>query len=109
MKAFSTVTVIVLSFFSLALPGQNLDQVRKMELSGDSAGARTALAKAAQDNPNSVPALTAYAEFLDRYGDPSSREAYSKLLAVARGSGDRAHAESVAPRLAILDLLPSVN
>ncbi len=109
MKAFSTVTVIVLIFFSLALPGQNLDQVRKMESSGDTAGARTALAKTAQDNPNSIPALTAYAEFLERYGDPSSRDAYNKLLTVARSSGDRARAESAARRLAVLDLLAGDN
>jgi len=55
-----------------------------MESSGDSAGARAALAHAAQSNPSDARALTAYAEFLDRYGDPAAREAYSKLLAQLR-------------------------
>ena len=50
------------------------------EASGDSAGARAALARAAENNPNDVSALTNYAEFLERYGDPACREAYARLL-----------------------------
>jgi hypothetical protein len=68
-------------------------------------GARTALAHAAQASPNNVAAWTAYAEFLDRYGDPAAREAYGKLLAVLRNGGDSARAATVARRLALLDLL----
>jgi len=76
-----------------------------MEASGDSAGARTALARAVAANPNSIPALTAYAEFLDRYGDPGARDAYAKLLAALRNPGDSARAGVIAGRLAALDLL----
>jgi hypothetical protein len=68
-------------------------------------GARTALARAAQSSPNSVAAWTAYAEFLDRYGDPGARDAYGSLLAALRNSGDSARAAMVAHRLALLDLL----
>jgi hypothetical protein len=76
-----------------------------MEASGDTAGARAALARAAQSNPNNVADLTAYAEFLDRYGDPASRDAYARLLTALRGSGDTARAGAIARRMAVLDLL----
>ena len=76
-----------------------------MESSGDTLGARTALARAAQASPNNVAAWTAYAEFLDRYGDPGAREAYSKLLVTLRNGGDSARTGAVARRLAMLDLL----
>ena len=98
--------VLTLVFTSSALVGQQeSDQIRKMELSGDSAGARTALARAAQNNPDSIPPLTEYAEFLERYGDPAARPAYGKLLAALEKSGDSARAGTIARRLAILDLL----
>ena len=76
-----------------------------MEAAGDTLGARTALARAAESSPNSVPALTAYAEFLERYGDPAARQAYDKLLTALRTSGDSAHAGAIARRVAALDLL----
>src|SRR5262245_17991525 len=74
-----------------------------MEASGDTAGARSALARAAQTGD--VSALTAYAEFLDRYGDPQAREAYNKLLTSLRSSGNTARIAIVQRRLALLDLL----
>src|SRR6185436_5177355 len=76
-----------------------------LEASGDTQGARTALARAAAQNPNSVAAQTAYAEFLDRYGDPGCREAYGKVLAVLRSSNDSARVGVIARRLVALDLL----
>jgi hypothetical protein len=75
-----------------------------MEASGDKAGARTALARAAAANPDSVPALTAYAEHLDRHGDPGCRAAYTKLLGVLRASGDTTRSSAIARRLVALDL-----
>jgi hypothetical protein len=66
---------------------------------------RTALARAAQNSPNSVTAWTAYAEFLDRYGDPGARDAYVKLAAALRNSGDSAKATAVAHRIALFDRL----
>src|SRR5690242_19501883 len=77
----------------------------QLEASGDALGARTALARAAQSNPNNVAALTAYAEFLDRYGDPQAREAYSKVLAALRNAGDTTRAAAVSQRMALLDLM----
>ncbi len=106
MKASWLAGIILLASALPALRGyQNLDQIQKMESSGDSAGARAALAQAAQSNPSDPRALTAYAEFLDRYGDPGARQAYSKLLAVLRSSGDTARTAVIARRLAVLDLL----
>src|SRR5262245_15974337 len=82
-----------------------LDQARKLEASGDSGGARTALARTAQASPSDVSAQANYAEFLDRYGDPQARAAYGKVLAAARQAGDKERAALAARRLAVLDLL----
>jgi len=76
-----------------------------MEAEGEALSARAALARAAEANPTSVPALTAYAEFLERYGDPTARDAYGKLLAAVRNSGDKQRIAAVARKLAVLDLL----
>jgi hypothetical protein len=106
MKRPSVLFVLVLTLGVGASFGeQNSDPIRKMEAAGDTLGARTALARAVESNPNSLPALTAYAEFLERYGDPAARQAYEKLLAAVRGAGDSARAGVIARRLAALDLL----
>jgi hypothetical protein len=106
MKSLSVVVLAVLTLLWPARIGaQNLDSIRQMEASGDTAGARAALARAAQDNPHDVSALTGYAEFLERYGDPACREAYARLLEVLRNSADTARAEVIARRLAVIDLL----
>ncbi len=42
--------------------------------------ARELLAVAARDNPNDPQAQLALAQFLDRYGDPSARDAYQTVL-----------------------------
>src|SRR5450756_746902 len=97
--------VIVASACVPILGAQSLDSIQKMEASGDTMGARSALAHDAQANPNSVAAWTAYAEFLDRYGDPGAREAYGNLLKALRADGDSSRAGAVARRLALLDLL----
>jgi hypothetical protein len=76
-----------------------------MEASGDVSGARAALAHAAEGNPRSVTALTNYAEFLERYGDPGCKEAYAKLLAQLQQSHDTARAAVIQKRLALLDVL----
>src|SRR5207302_4126631 len=103
MRVFAVVTLIALTLVSCEVWGQQ-NPVRKMEAPGDSAGARTALARAVAANPNSIPALTAYAEFLERYGDPASRGAYAKLLAALQTSSDSARSGVIAGRLAALDL-----
>jgi hypothetical protein len=106
MKASLFYAIVILASASSPILGeQSLDSIQKMEASGDSMGARAALARAAQTSPNSVAAWTAYAEFLDRYGDPGAREAYGHLLAALRNNGDSTRAAATARRLALLDLL----
>jgi hypothetical protein len=105
MKLISALAIVLLVFSSAVLHGQDLDQIRKMEASGDVSGARDALAHAAEANPRNVGALTNYAEFLESYGDPASKEAYTKLLAVLQQSGDTARAAVVSKRLALLQLM----
>ena len=106
MKAFPIFVTVVASLSCARLPAQSISgSTQQMEASGDTEGARAALQHAADANPSSIPALTAYAEFLERYGDPAARTAYSKLLAALRTSGDAAREGVIARRLAILDLL----
>jgi hypothetical protein len=105
MKACLLYAIVVLASATPVLGQQSLEAIQRMEASGDTMGARAALASAAQANPNSVTAWTAYAEFLDRYGDPGAREAYTKLLAALRASGDSARTAAVAHRLELLTLL----
>src|ERR1039458_4298370 len=104
MKRFTAVAVFGLALASPALNGAQ-NQAREMEAAGEVAGARAALAQAVEAQPNSIPALNAYAEFLDQYGDPGSREAYSRLLAALASGGNKAGAGIIAQRLTALDLL----
>ncbi|MBM3776243.1 MAG: hypothetical protein FJW37_13930, partial [Acidobacteria bacterium] len=83
---------------------ETLDRARAFERSGDAAGARAALAQAAQAGPNNATALAEYAEFLDRYGDPGAREAYARLLGVLKRAGDNGRGAAAARRLAVLHL-----
>ena len=106
MKAFSIFTALILTVSPSVVRGQSdLDQIRKMESSGDAAGARAMLLHAVQSSPNSIPALTRYAEFLERHADPAARDTYVRLAAALKASGDTTHSETVARRLAVLDLL----
>jgi hypothetical protein len=106
MKASLFYAIVILASASSPMRGdQSLDSIQKMEASGDTMGARAALSRATQTSPNSVAVWTAYAEFLDRYGDPGAREAYGSLLTALRDGGDTAGAARVARRLAMHDLL----
>src|ERR1039457_2611230 len=99
MKLLSAFALALLTFVLAAPAGA------QTEASGDSAGARAILARAAQDNPNDVSALANYAEFLERYGDPACREAYAKLLEALGRTRDTARAGVIARRLAAIDLM----
>src|SRR5436305_1500160 len=106
MKASLVYAFAIVLTVSAAAFGQSTDSVQKMEASGDTVGARNALARAAQASPNNIQVWTSYAEFLDRYGDPGARDAYEKVLsAMTRAGGDGTHAAAVARRLAVLDLV----
>ncbi len=70
----------------------------------DAAATRESLAAQAREHPRDITALTSFAEFLDRHGDPAAREAYRNLLS-ALANGDASRRAAVARRLARLDLL----
>ena len=101
------VSSVVLAFFFLTglEASEAVDHARQLEKSGDVQGARTALAAAVQQTPNDIDALTGYAAFLMRYGDPDSRAAYAKAFDALERSGDGAKLAAVARELALLDLL----
>jgi hypothetical protein len=85
--------------------GEADDRAEQLERSGDAAGARVALARAAQATPSDPKTLTAYASFLERYGDPEARTVYRQVLTQCTRSSERACALDTAHRLVVLDLL----
>jgi hypothetical protein len=104
MRAPSVVLLFGLSLSSLEA-SSTLEKARQLEKTGDVSGAREALARAAQSNPNDVATLLEYAEFLDTYGDPACREVYGKALAALRNSGGASKTGAIERRLAVLNLL----
>jgi len=103
MKASAIVFLLV---FAFPLYGsRDSDHARQLEQSGDSAGARDLLARAAQSSPGDVTVLTDYAEFLDRHADPATEQAYGKLLALLESPAYKQQRAVVARRLAELALL----
>jgi hypothetical protein len=105
MKVVSLVLLFTCAFLSTLQGSPVLDRARQLEKSGDALEARALLAHAVQNAPQDIVALTEYAEFLDRYGDPGAKEAYGKLLAVLEAGGDTQPRALVARRLAELSLL----
>jgi hypothetical protein len=93
MKLFVLAAGLVVALGFSALRGQ----------SGDGSSGRAALARPAGDD--SPPALAAYAESLDRGGDPAARQAYARLAEARKRAGDTAGAAAAARRLAVLGLL----
>ncbi len=104
MKALSAVILVTFGIASVLLGDQALERARQLEESGDILGARTLLARAAQ-NTSDVTVMTEYAEFLDSHGDPGRKEAYTKLLAALDKTSDTTRRTAVARRLAELALL----
>jgi hypothetical protein len=62
------------------------------------------LQRAAERSPGDAKALTAYAEFLDRHGDPYARQAYDRALNALPKTGNELRA-AILRRLVALDLL----
>ncbi len=101
MKGSRLVAIFSVLCWSV-LADENTDRAAQLEKSGDAAGARAVLARAAQTDPG---ALNAYAVFLERYGDPEARTVYRQVLTQSNKAGDKAHALEAARRLVVLDLL----
>jgi hypothetical protein len=100
MKTVPVIAVFILIFGSAGIQAQQ---------SSDTPSMRVTLARAASSDPNNIQAQAEYAEYLDRYGDPGAREAYSKLLAAAQHGGNKARAGEAARRMALFDLLAGDN
>src|SRR5579862_7852947 len=105
MKSSWVAVLLIFGLIPALYGSQNLDRARQLEASGDGLGARNLLAHAAQSAPTDVTALTDYAEFLDRYGDPAAKDAYAKALERLDGQAHRDARAAVAARLAELALL----
>ncbi len=97
MRAFPIFVTLIFSFPFSGVSAQGSEEQRAV------------LARAAEANPDNLSALGAYAEFLERYGDPACRTEYGKLLAAAERAGDKSRAAVAARRLAALDLLAGDN
>ncbi|MGA2740982.1 MAG: hypothetical protein ABSG65_26520 [Bryobacteraceae bacterium] len=98
--------IVFLLVFVLTLRGsETLERARQLEESGDGPAARALLAQAVQSAPGDIPALTEYAEFLDRHADPAALEAYGNLLAALDQPAHRQRRAAVARRMAELSFL----
>ena len=102
MKALRAALLLSFGFAAGIHGSDSLERARQLEQSGEAAQARDLLARAARQAPSSGAALSDYAEFLDRYGDPARADAYAKLLVLLDKSGDRLKRAAVAERLAEL-------
>ncbi len=80
-----------------------VNRASQLEQSGEAAAARNELFNEVQRTPNDASALGAYAEFLDRYGDPEARAAYRKWLAAVPANSPQA--AFIERHLVILDLV----
>jgi len=99
MKALVSAFILSIFYIGMAAAEDFSTHAWQMESKGEAADARDYLLHAAQTG--AVDAKLAYAEFLDRHGDPSARDAYEKVWDAARGE----QREFVARRLVLLDLI----
>lgn len=109
MKPIWTVVTGLVTLIWLAQAQSLESRARQMELAGDAAGAQALLEQAVQEQPQNLEHLTAYAEFLDRRGNPKAREAYARLLERLPASDGGARRARVARRLVLLDLIAGDN
>ncbi len=92
---------------TLMLHGQDLGtQSWELKQRGEPNGARELLENAVKASPNSLGALKAHAEFLDRHGDAAARNAYGKLFSASSSQQDK---QAIARRMVVLDLLAGDN
>jgi hypothetical protein len=96
--------LLLLMSWTAAFAQDALRQAQKLERTGDPLAARLLLLRTVRSAPESAELQTAYAEFLDRYGDPETRPAYEKLLKLLDRPADREARARVAARLAVLAL-----
>ncbi|MBM3746420.1 MAG: hypothetical protein FJW34_11540 [Acidobacteria bacterium] len=105
MRALLWIVPLWLGWAPIGSAQDTAGEARRLERAGDPLAARLLLQRAARNSPESIEAQTAYAEFLDRYGDPETRPAYEKLLALLKGPSEGEARARTALRLATLALI----
>ncbi len=106
MSRCSIIVRAILAFSLMAvLPGtagaQAVTQAQRAERAGRTQEARELLARAAAESSSNAEAQLAYAEFLDRYGDPGALAVYQTALRAAPSNELK---QLIAKRLAVLAL-----
>ncbi len=82
-----------------------LDHIQKLELAGDSAGAREAFQRALKTSPEDAELLGGYAALLERYRNPGAREEYRRAAVRWQATGQSQKAQAEARRAILLDLI----
>ncbi len=101
--AAALLAVTALSPSTASCASEAVEKATQLEQSGSAAQARATLLDAVQRAPSDAVALTAYAEFLDRYRDPEARAAYRNLL--TKASANAQEILGIQRRLILLDLI----
>lgn len=101
--AAAVLAVTALSSSTPARADEAVDRAAQLEQAGNAAQARAILLDAVQRTPDDTAALSAYAEFLDRYRDPEARTVYRNLL--AKLTGNPQESLRIQRRLILLDLV----
>lgn len=101
MRALAAALLLAVGTVYAVDPAEVIQQAQRLESEGDAVAARALLRKASAEEPQSAEAALAYAEFLDRYADPETREAYEKALPLVTGPRHAAAAH----RLLLLSLI----
>ena len=99
-------SAVLIVFLTLPLAASEAtDRAHRLEDAGDSVAARSVFSQAVQATPNDPELRTAWAEFLERYHDPSSRAEYRRAAASWTSAGKAVNAAAAARRAVLLDLL----
>ncbi len=105
MKKFLSLAVATVCCLGLTLHAQDpLLRAREMEAGSNPLGARLLLEQTVRDGQGGAAALSTWAEFLDRHGDPEARAVYRELLNQLEPANSEQRA-AVLRRLVVLDML----
>jgi hypothetical protein len=90
MTGFLLSLFLLLAASGVLAANEAVDRARELEQAGDVREARSVLSRAAEDPAADAEVSLAYAEFLDRYGDPQTKAAYERSLEALRTGGSSA-------------------
>ena len=104
MRQLLALTLLAGGALFAADADETVRRASELERSGDVVLARETLARAAREKPGDADTLLAYAEFLDRYGDPSRKRLYENALKALGASGSADLRRRIERRLVLLAL-----